>query len=70
MYSKVSAEPSLEVPTIDVSSKDFYGEGYDDSDKRIPDMTIINKQLGIYLLFPTHLIYILWLILKLRYANI
>lgn len=36
----------LEQPTIDISSKDFYGVGYDDSDKRIPDMTIINKQLG------------------------
>ncbi|KAF1882996.1 hypothetical protein Lal_00003178 [Lupinus albus] len=46
VYSKVSGEPSLESPTIDVSSKEFYGEGYDDSDKRIPDMTIINKQLG------------------------
>lgn len=46
MYCKVSGEPVLEQPTIDVSSKDFYGVGYDDSDKRIPDMTIINKQLG------------------------
>jgi UDP-apiose/xylose synthase len=46
VYSKVSGEPPLEVPTIDVSSKVFYGEGYDDSDRRIPDMTIINKQLG------------------------
>ncbi|URE01055.1 Bifunctional polymyxin resistance [Musa troglodytarum] len=46
VYSKVSGEPPLGVPTIDVSSKEFYGEGYDDSDKRIPDMTIINKQLG------------------------
>ncbi|KAJ0084026.1 hypothetical protein Patl1_30518 [Pistacia atlantica] len=46
VYSKVSAEPVLEEPTIDVSSKEFYGEGYDDSDKRIPDMTIINRQLG------------------------
>ncbi|EFJ17242.1 hypothetical protein SELMODRAFT_421170 [Selaginella moellendorffii] len=26
-------------------SKEFYGEGYDDSDKRIPDMTIVKKQL-------------------------
>ena len=43
----MSGEPALEVPTIDVSSKEFYGEGYDDSDKRIPDMTIINTQLGI-----------------------
>ena len=49
VYAKVSGEPSLEVPTVDVSSKEFYGEGYDDSDKRIPDMTIINKQLGIAL---------------------
>lgn len=46
MYSKVSGEAPLEMPTLDVSSKEFYGEGYDDSDKRIPDMTIINKQLG------------------------
>ena len=30
----------IEVPTIDVSSKEFYGEGYDDSDKRIPDMCV------------------------------
>lgn len=47
VYSKVSGESEIETPTIDVSSKEFYGEGYDDSDKRIPDMTIINKQLGI-----------------------
>ncbi|KAK9690139.1 hypothetical protein RND81_09G107400 [Saponaria officinalis] len=46
VYSKVSGESALETPTIDVSSKEFYGEGYDDSDKRIPDMTIINRQLG------------------------
>jgi hypothetical protein len=35
---------------IDVSSNQFYGEGYDDSDKRIPDMSIINKQLGMAVL--------------------
>ena len=52
VYSKVSGEPSLEVPTVDISSKEFYGEGYDDSDKRIPDMTIINKQLGNTLFHP------------------
>lgn len=46
VYAKVSGEPKLETPTIDVSSKEFYGVGYDDSDKRIPDMTIINRQLG------------------------
>ena len=46
VYSKVSGDPPLENATVDVSSKEFYGEGYDDSDKRIPDMTIINRQLG------------------------
>ncbi|CAN6452286.1 unnamed protein product [Victoria cruziana] len=46
VYARVSGEPTLEVPTVDVSSKEFYGEGYDDSDRRIPDMTIINRQLG------------------------
>lgn len=49
VYSKVSSEPPLDVPTVDVSSKEFYGVGYDDSDKRIPDMTIINRQLGNYI---------------------
>ncbi|CAD5171282.1 unnamed protein product [Musa acuminata subsp. malaccensis] len=29
VYSKVSGEPPLEAPTIDVSSTEFYGEGYD-----------------------------------------
>lgn len=51
VYSKVSGETAIESPTIDVSSKEFYGEGYDDSDKRIPDMTIINRQLGKFFLF-------------------
>ncbi|GER55609.1 UDP-D-apiose/UDP-D-xylose synthase [Striga asiatica] len=46
VYTKVSGESPVDTPTIDVSSKEFYGEGYDDSDKRIPDMTIINRQLG------------------------
>ncbi|KMZ69748.1 Bifunctional polymyxin resistance arnA protein [Zostera marina] len=46
IYGKVSGEKILDTPTIDVTAQEFYGEGYDDSDKRIPDMTIINKQLG------------------------
>ena len=49
VYANVSGEPALEEPVIDVSAQQFYGEGYDDSDKRIPDMTLINKQLGIIL---------------------
>lgn len=54
VYAKVSGEDSIETPTVDVSSKEFYGEGYDDSDKRIPDMTIINKQLGTLLSFTPY----------------
>ncbi|CAL4959257.1 unnamed protein product [Urochloa decumbens] len=46
VYANVSGEAPLDEPMIDMSSSQFYGEGYDDSDKRIPDMTIINKQLG------------------------
>lgn len=49
VYANVSGEPPLDEPMIDVSSNQFYGEGYDDSDKRIPDMTIINRQLGMTL---------------------
>jgi len=45
VYSKVSGE-KLEMPTIDVSLKELYGEGYYECDKRILDMTIINKQFG------------------------
>lgn len=48
----MSGEPKLETPTVDVSSKEFYGVGYDDSDKRIPDMTIINRQLGMFYIYP------------------
>ena len=33
VYAKVSGKPPLEAPTVDVSSKEFYGEGYDDSDE-------------------------------------
>lgn len=47
VYANVSGEAPLDEPMVDVSSSQFYGEGYDDSDKRIPDMTIINNQLGI-----------------------
>lgn len=55
VYSKVSGDQPPETSTIDVSSKEFYGEGYDDSDKRIPDMTIINQQLGKFRFrFPIH----------------
>lgn len=47
VYAKVSGVPASSLSTLDVSSMDFYGKGYDDSDRRIPDMTIITRQLGI-----------------------
>jgi UDP-apiose/xylose synthase len=43
----VADVPASSLSTLDVSSEDFYGKGYDDSDRRIPDMTIITRQLGI-----------------------
>ncbi|KAG9151263.1 hypothetical protein Leryth_002809 [Lithospermum erythrorhizon] len=46
VYSKVSGEPSLESPTIDISSKEFYGKVMMIVISWIPDMTIINRQLG------------------------
>ena len=46
VYCKVSGNKRPEVATIDITSQEFYGVGYDDSDKRIPDMTIIKRQLG------------------------
>lgn len=33
-------------PTIDVSAEDFYGEGYDDSDRRIPDISRAERLFG------------------------
>nr|AOG75410.1 UDP-apiose/UDP-xylose synthase [Mougeotia sp. MougUAS] len=46
VYSKVTGLPKLPQPTVEVSSLEFYGVGYDDSDRRIPDMNLIQKQLG------------------------
>lgn len=46
VYCKVSGNPRPAVATVDVTGQEFYGPGYDDSDKRIPDMTIIKRQLG------------------------
>ncbi|ESQ53917.1 hypothetical protein EUTSA_v10025153mg [Eutrema salsugineum] len=46
VYAKVSGGEAIENPTVDVSSKEIYGKGYEDSHKGIPDTTIINRQLG------------------------
>ncbi|CAJ1979152.1 unnamed protein product [Sphenostylis stenocarpa] len=45
-YAKVSDVPASSLSTVNVTSEDFYGKGYDDSDRRIPDMTIITRQLA------------------------
>ncbi|CAI5492576.1 unnamed protein product, partial [Closterium sp. Naga37s-1] len=45
IYCKVSKQAEPATPTVDVTSSDFYGKGYDDSDRRIPDMTLIQQQL-------------------------
>eukprot|EP00271_Cylindrocystis_brebissonii_P017116 TRINITY_DN4311_c0_g2_i1.p1 TRINITY_DN4311_c0_g2~~TRINITY_DN4311_c0_g2_i1.p1 ORF type:complete len:387 (-),score=69.42 TRINITY_DN4311_c0_g2_i1:28-1188(-) len=45
VYEKVSGLPRLSPATVDVPALEFYGVGYDDSDRRIPDMTIIQRQL-------------------------
>ncbi|KAF2321631.1 hypothetical protein GH714_000758 [Hevea brasiliensis] len=46
VYANVSGQPASNFSTVDVSSDDFYGIGYDDCDRRIPDMTLIHRQLG------------------------
>ncbi|PNY17224.1 bifunctional polymyxin resistance protein ArnA [Trifolium pratense] len=46
VYAKVADIPASSLSTLNVRSEDFYGKGYDDSDRRIPDMTIITRQLG------------------------
>lgn len=46
VYCRVSGQERPKTPTVDVTSKEFYGVGYDDSDKRIPDMTLVHTQLG------------------------
>lgn len=46
IYCSISGEEKPATQTVDVTSQEFYGQGYDDSDKRIPDMTLIKQQLG------------------------
>jgi UDP-apiose/xylose synthase len=42
----LSSSSSLLPEIIEVSAEDFYGEGYEDSDRRIPDITKANRLLG------------------------
>ena len=47
IYSGKFKDPRVPLPEIvSVSSKEFYGEGYEDSDRRIPDISKARKLLG------------------------
>lgn len=44
MYSKMTGKPKGTV--VKISGEEYYGKGYEDSDLRIPSMTLIKRQLG------------------------
>jgi len=47
VYAEITGDPSYRNhPMIDVSSADFYGPGYEDCDRRMPDMTQAQTQLN------------------------
>jgi len=47
LYARKFRKPGQRLPDIvDVDSRDFYGEGYEDSDRRIPDISKAEKLLG------------------------
>jgi UDP-apiose/xylose synthase len=47
IYVQKFRDPSVRLPEIvSVTGEEFYGEGYDDSDRRIPDITKVRTMLG------------------------
>src|SRR5262249_24378837 len=47
LYALKFRKPGQRLPDlVDVDSRDFYGEGYEDSDRRIPDITKARTLLG------------------------
>lgn len=47
LYAKCTDDPSyLEHPIVSVSSKEFYGEGYEDCDRRMPNLNKARTLLG------------------------
>ena len=47
IYSEKFKKPDIPLPDIvDVSAEEFYGKGYEDSDRRIPDISKARKLLG------------------------
>lgn len=49
IYAEITGEPKYrDHPIIDVSGEEFYGPGYEDCDRRMPDVTQANTLLGWY----------------------
>jgi UDP-apiose/xylose synthase len=47
IYAARFPDPGVRLPDIvSVTGEEFYGEGYDDSDRRIPDITKARTRLG------------------------
>jgi len=47
IYAEKFRDPAVPLPQIiSVTGEEFYGEGYDDSDRRIPDITKVRTLLG------------------------
>ena len=47
IYAEKFRDPAVKLPEIvSVSGEEFYGEGYDDSDRRIPDIAKARTLLG------------------------
>lgn len=47
IWAELRQDPSiLEIPLRDVSSAEFYGGGYDDSDRRLPSIAVARARLG------------------------
>ena len=47
IYAEKFRDPAVPLPEIvSVPGEEFYGEGYDDSDRRIPDITKARTLLG------------------------
>lgn len=46
IYARLTQTAVEMYETRQVSSEEFYGKGYEDSDRRIPDITTVHKQVG------------------------
>jgi len=46
LYGQIAPKGSFSAGTETISSLEFYGKGYEDSDRRVPDISKIQKMLG------------------------